>query len=77
LPSRLVSATSSLVYPAERVRDPLALGITGRVTAADARMLRTPTAAYEPITCRSSATEWPTAVRCATGTSVVSSAIRW
>ena len=40
-------------------------------------MLPTPTAAYEPITCRSSLTEWPTAVRCATGTKVVSSAIRW
>ena len=42
-----------------------------------ARMLQTPTAAYEPITCRSSATEWPTAVRWATGSRVVSSAMRW
>ena len=39
-------------------------------------MLCTPTAAYEPITCLSSATEWFTAVRCPTGVSVVSSAIR-
>ena len=40
-----------------------------------ARMLRTPTAAYQPITLRSSATEWSTAVRWAIGTSVVSCAI--
>ena len=38
--------------------------------------MRTPTAAYEPITCRSSATEWLTAVRCPIGVRVVSSAIR-
>ena len=40
-----------------------------------ASTLRTPTAAYEPITWRSSATEWLTAVKCPTGVSVVSSAI--
>jgi hypothetical protein len=39
-------------------------------------MLRTPTAAYQPITLRSSATEWSTAVRCAIGTRVVSCATR-
>ena len=39
-------------------------------------MFRTPTAAYEPIRRRSSATEWLTAVRCPAGVSVVSAAIR-
>jgi hypothetical protein len=39
-------------------------------------MLPIPAAAYAPITCRSSATECDTAVRCAIGTSVVSVAIR-
>ena len=41
-----------------------------------ASTLRTPTAAYEPITRRNSATEWSTAVKCPTGVSVVSAAIR-
>src|ERR1700683_3271746 len=41
-----------------------------------ARTLRTPTAAYDPITCLSSATEWFTAVKWPTGVSVVSAAIR-
>ena len=41
-----------------------------------ASTLRTPTSAYEPMTCRSSATVWLTAVRWPTGVSVVSAAIR-
>ncbi len=41
-----------------------------------ASTLLMPSAAYEPMTCRSSAIEWFTPVRCATGNRVVSLAIR-
>lgn len=37
---------------------------------------RTPASAYWPMMCLSSSAEWPTAVRCATGRSVVWAAMR-